>query len=280
MKTQFLFALLLFSLSSFAQVGIGTASPNASSQLDVSSTTKGFLPPRMTLAQRNAIPNPVPGLVIWCSDCEEMQVYSGKLWKSMSGKAASGISEPNITICNQVWSLENLSVVTYNNGDPIPEVSDPVAWQNLTTGAWCWYQNDSATYAATYGRIYNWYAVVDPRGLAPIGWHIPSDDEWLAVIACLGNELVAGGKMKAVSPLWDPPNIAATNSSGFTGLPAGGRNGSDGLFGAVNFLGFWWASTEFDATDAWFSELKNNDAGVYRSHAPKADGVSVRCIKD
>ena len=83
----------------------------------------------------------------------------------------------NVAICSQVWMNKNLDVSTYRNGDPIPNVTDPAIWAGLTTGAYCYYNNDSATYAVVYGKLYNWYAVNDPRGLAPIGWHVPSDVE-------------------------------------------------------------------------------------------------------
>ena len=105
---------------------------------------------------------------------------------------------PSITICNQVWMLKNLDVSTYRNGDPIPQVTDPTTWVGLTTGAWCYYNNDPAN-GAIYGKLYNWYAVNDPRGLAPTGWHVPSDAEWTELSTCLdaisptGN---VGGKMK------------------------------------------------------------------------------------
>ncbi|MFM9006100.1 MAG: FISUMP domain-containing protein, partial [Flavobacteriales bacterium] len=123
-----------------------------------------------------------------------------------------------VTIGSQQWMKKNLSVATYTDGTPIPQVTDPMEWMNLTTGAWCWYNNDSATYAATYGRLYNWYAVAgiydeacwaDPalcKQLAPIGWHVPSDAEWSMMINFLdpvadgGNTLpnIAGGMMKTI----------------------------------------------------------------------------------
>jgi len=92
---------------------------------------------------------------------------------------------PVITICNQVWVQKNLNVSRYSNGDPIPNVTDNLQWATLTTGAWCWYNNDSATYAAVYGKLYNWYAVNDPRGLAPAGWHIPSESDWNKLEKCV-----------------------------------------------------------------------------------------------
>lgn len=273
------FCLLVIQFSK-AQVGIGTNKPASSAQLEISSTNKGFLPPRMTLAQRNLISNPVAGLVIWCSDCDELQVYNGYIWKNMSGTVASDVATafPTIKICNQTWMYKNLDKVTYNNGDPIPQVTDSTEWANLTTGAWCWYNNDSASYAAVYGRLYNWYAVSDPRGLAPVGWHIPTDAEWSTLISCLGGTFfTAGGKMKALT-LWDDPNTGATNSSGFTALPGGSRY-DFGPFG-IRRYGYWWTSSEYSASNAYVRYLQYAESGLFGGSGNKINGYSVRCVKD
>ena len=112
---------------------------------------------------------------------------------------------PTIQICNQIWMQKNLAVDHYRNGDPIPQVTDPTEWASLTTGAWCYYNNDPAN-GSIYGKLYNWFAVNDPRGLAPTGWHIPTDDrdiptssEWQLLSDCLGGNEIAGGKMKSTS---------------------------------------------------------------------------------
>ena len=101
----------------------------------------------------------------------------------------------SVYIHGQQWMTTNLAVTHYRNGDKIPQVRNQANWNTLTTGAWCWYNNDSAT-GAVYGRLYNWYAVNDPRGLAPAGWHVPNDAEWARVSTFLGGKAVAGGKMK------------------------------------------------------------------------------------
>lgn len=284
MKKLFLLTTIAiqFIASSFAQnVGIGTTTPDTSAQLDVSSTNKGFLPPRMTIAQRSAIPSPVAGLIIWCMDCNQLQVYDGSVWQNIGGTKAV---LPSITICSQVWMDKNLDVATYRNGDPIPKVTDNTAWAALTTGAYCYYNNDSATYAATYGKLYNWYAVNDPRGLAPAGWHVPSDAEWTTIETCLGGASVAGGAMKETGTThWTSPNSGATNSSGFTGLPGGSRNGGDGAFGVVGSGGNWWSSSEastFNTTYAWSCNLYYNYGNIYRFNFYKLDGFSVRCLMD
>lgn len=167
--------LLLFSGFVQGQMGIGTAEPAASAQLDVYATGKGFLPPRLAQVQRDGIVKPAAGLMIWCRDCGitgEAQVFNGLAWTNMAGAPAQNALPYQVTIGSQRWMTRNLSVVTYRNGDPIPQVQDSAQWVNLTTGAWCYYNNDPAT-GAIFGKLYNWYAVTDPRGLAPAGWHIP-----------------------------------------------------------------------------------------------------------
>ena len=150
------------------------------------------------------------------------------------------ILDNEVQIGNQIWMTKNLNVSRYRNGDPIPQVTDPIQWNNLTTGAWCYYANNTAN-GKIYGKLYNWYAVNDPRGLAPIGWHVPSDTEWTILTSSLGGQFVAGGKMKSTT-LWNSPNAAATNSSGFFGLP-GGYCYQGFSFPSGN-TGHWWSSTE------------------------------------
>ena len=125
---------------------------------------------------------------------------------------------------------KNLSVARYRNGDKIPQVKTLQLGLGLQLGAWCWYNNDPAN-DSSYGRLYNYYAVADSRGLAPTGWHIPSDSEWTTLSTFLGGDAVAGGKMKeAGTAHWLDPNTGATNSSGFTALPGGLRQGGGFTF--------------------------------------------------
>ncbi len=286
----FIFVFTLFlSPSIKAQVGIGTNAPAQSAMLEINSTTKGFLPPRMTITQRNEIANPLAGLIIWCTDCDELQVFNGTIWKNMAGAAAC--SSPvisNVTICNQVITVRNLDVAFYRNGDPIPKVTG--GWSTLTTGAYRYYNDDSATYAATYGKLYNWYAVNDPRGLAPAGWHIPTDAEWNTLVKCIDPaadttpangiiSLTAGGAMKETGTAhWNTPNTGATNSTGFTGLP-GGWCDDEGTFSQIGALGTWWTSTG-NSSFARGRFLHNSTSNIAILNHPSTYGMSVRCIKD
>ena len=281
---SFLFAaMLIIYLPVYAQVGIGTATPAASAQLDVSSTTKGFLPPRMTAAQRSAISSPTNGLLVYQTDYPSgLYYFNAGVWSKLSETTSypNGTATPVQTICCQSWMTKNLDVATYRNGDPIPKVTDNAAWAALTTGAYCYYNNDSATYAATYGKLYNWYAVNDPRGLAPEGWHVPTDFEWTTLENCLGGAAVAGGAMKETGAIhWTTPNTGATNISGWAGLPGGYRN-SLGTFNGVGNGGYWWSSTVVSTSYAWFRYLNYSNGIISRDFNDKKVGFSVRCLRD
>ena len=191
------------------------------------------------------------------------------------------------TICDQTWMVKNLDVDHYRNGDPIPQVTDPDAWAALTTGAWCYYFNDPAN-GAIYGKLYNWYAVNDPRGLAPTGWHVPTDAEWVTLVNCLGGEYIAGGKLKEIGTThWLDPNIEATNETGFTALP-GNRRSNTGQFdpsSASPFLGvfgFWWTTTEYSINSNYALEkyIVYFSGSVQYGADDKAWGNSVRCVRD
>jgi uncharacterized protein (TIGR02145 family) len=184
-----------------------------------------------------------------------------------------------VTIGTQIWTTKNLDVSTYRNGDPIPQVQNPNLWSTLTTGAWCYYENNSAN-GIVYGKLYNWYAVNDPRGLAPIGYHIPTDADWTILTNYLGGLTEAGGKMKSTgNQFWNDPNNGATNLSGFSGLP-GGYCGNNGTFPPTRINGYWWSSTLGTIGGAWFRSLGYNHASVFRLESAKGYGCSVRCIKD
>jgi uncharacterized protein (TIGR02145 family) len=186
---------------------------------------------------------------------------------------------PTITICSQVWMTKNLDVITYRNGDPIPQVTDPVQWQNLTTGAWAYVNNDPAT-NTNYGKIYNWYAVNDPRGLAPTGWHIPTQTEYTTLYNCLGGEYIAGGKLKTSGTSdWMAPNTGATNSSGFSALP-GGKRTNTGAYSGFGTQGLLWTATSQSGTHAWASSLLYSSTWADFTGLEKKEGGAVRCVKD
>jgi uncharacterized protein (TIGR02145 family) len=185
-----------------------------------------------------------------------------------------------VTIGTQVWMTKNLDVSTFRNGDPIPEAKTNSEWEAAGENqqpAWCYYKNDPAN-GAKYGKLYNWYAVNDPRGLAPVRYHIPTDAEWTQLSEYLGGEDVAGKKMKSTSG-WNE-NGNGTNESGFNGLPGGCRSNL-GNFELIGEHGYWWSSSEYDATFAWGRGLKDYNGNVKRGYGPgKEGGFSVRCLRD
>jgi uncharacterized protein (TIGR02145 family) len=188
-----------------------------------------------------------------------------------------GNTYATIVIGTQEWMAENLRTTTYANGDPIPNVTDNAQWQNLTTGAWSHYNNDSQ-YENPYGKLYNWYAVADPRNICPTGWHVPSDPELTVLSDYLGGESIAGSKMKSTgTQYWLSPNEEATNESGFSGLPGGLRAG---IFEEVGLQGRWWSSTQLGANSAFFRELSYGSGYAFRNDYGKKVGLSVRCLRD
>jgi uncharacterized protein (TIGR02145 family) len=185
---------------------------------------------------------------------------------------------PTVLIGNQWWMAENLRTANYANGEPIPNVTDNTAWTQLSSGAWCNY-NNNVTNDAVYGKLYIFYTTVDPRGLCPAGWHVPSDGEWTVLTDYLGGTSTAGGKLKATTG-WNAPNTGATNESGFSGLPGGHRGANGAGFINVGITGHWWSSTEASSTDAWLCWLFHENDNAYRNSFGKQNGFSVRCLRD
>jgi uncharacterized protein (TIGR02145 family) len=214
------------------------------------------------------------------------------------------IQSGEVRIGTQVWMTKNLNTAKYSDGTPIPQVTDPTAWENLTTGAWCYYANNTAN-GPVYGKLYNWYAVAGifdaasfsnsalRKKLAPTGWHVPTDAEWSILINFLDPNAnggstfpnLAGGKMKATGTiqmgtgLWRNPNTAATNESRFTGLP-GGYHVNYGPFAYIGELCYWWTSTEIGTANAWSRDLGYSNGYAVQYFYEKNYGFSVRCLRD
>ncbi len=203
-----------------------------------------------------------------------------------------------IKIGNKIWMAENLRVTRYRNGQAISQVTGAADWAacgaRTEKGAWCFYQNNSVN-NRPYGKLYNWYATTDPRGLAPQGWHIPSNEEWIELSNALGGYQVAGGKMKTTGTLeagdglWTAPNKNATNSSGFSAVPAGERSAS-GSFNGKSIRTRWWTTDRWEG-DAFTSyildiNLFGEQAALFNSSGETVNtynalaGLSVRCVKD
>jgi len=195
---------------------------------------------------------------------------------TLLSSCASSIKTVNIG--TQKWTTENLNTSTFRNGEKIMEVTSMMEWEKAAKEripAYCHYDYDTAN-ASKYGKLYNWFAVTDPRGLAPKGFHIPSDKEYTDMINLLGSDS-AGYKLKSTTG-WEN-NGNGSNSSGFNGLPSGGC-GIDGVFGMLNTHGAFWSSTDVGNDFAWYYLIANEFVIVHRVHNYKWVGLSVRCVKD
>lgn len=288
MKTFFLTLVLVISSigSAFTQVGIGTTAPNPAAILEMTSSEKGLLIPRMTQVQRLAIPTPAAGLLVYQTDIlPGFYFYDGSTWNLLKIRTeggsghlidADGNQYPTVVIGNQEWMAENLRVTHYRNGEAIPKVTGNSAWGALTTGAYCWYSNDSITYGG-YGIIYNFYTVEDSRQICPEGWHVATNSEWTTLVSYLGGSGAAGGPMKVLRQ-WSSPNTGATNLNGFSARP-GGYRGVTGSFGQLLLEGYFWTSTTSGGSP-YYRLLQYNSAGVTETTASKKFGIYVRCVRD
>jgi uncharacterized protein (TIGR02145 family) len=195
----------------------------------------------------------------------------------------------SVLIGSQCWMKENLKTTKYPDGTPIPNVTGQSTWNGLTSAAYCDYGN-SPSYSAIYGRLYNWWAVMNGegssssvpsgvQGICPDGWYLPSDQEWSVLVNYLGGAAVAGGHLKeAGTSHWYSPNTGADNSSGFTSLGSGGRSSIG--FSDLYMYGGWWSSTQYNSGDGWRVYTQYNSAEIVINEYPKVLGYSVRCLKE
>jgi len=195
---------------------------------------------------------------------------------------ADGNVYNTVIIGTQCWMQTNLKTTKYNNSDIIgtsnPDTLNISSEQNPT---YQWAFEGNTTYAATYGRLYTWYAITDPRAVCPTGWHIPTDEEWTTLINYLGGDSIAGEKLKeAGTAHWYAPNYGVTNQSDFTALPGGYRT-PNGMYSGILFKGMWWSATQSNLPDnAYDRQLSYNTNEVNRGNNSKKMGFAVRCVKD
>ena len=195
----------------------------------------------------------------------------------------------SVTIGTQVWMVENLRTTKYNDGTPIPLVTDAATWGALTTPGYCWYNNDEASNKAAYGALYNWKAAMNA---CPAGWHLPTDAEWKILERNLGmnntdadatgwrySALVGGQLKETGTSHWKVPAVGATNTSGLTSLPGGDRDTDVGFIDLGNYC-FFWSATEDGSSRAWYRRLNDDNAGVHRSSSRQPTGYSVRCLQN
>lgn len=193
-----------------------------------------------------------------------------------------------VKIGNQTWMAKNLNVDKFRNGDLIPQAKSNEEWEKAGEEgkpAWCYYLNIPQN-QNSYGKLYNWYAVNDPRGLAPAGWKVPTNEDWVELVDFLGDEINLGKKMKSIE-LWadfDEEFAYGTNESGFSGLPGGGRD-EEGDFYGFGESGFWWSSTD-ESSDMFGNDvvlycwLHYSNRFVVWDFEYKENGYSVRCLRE
>jgi uncharacterized protein (TIGR02145 family) len=183
-----------------------------------------------------------------------------------------------VRIGNQLWLKENLKVTHYNDGTPIPNITD-ISWDTLKKGAYCWLNNDASIKNTNYGAHYNWYAATN-NTICPKGWHVPNDEEWLILINFLGGSEKAGGKLKESGlSHWKSPNTGATNESDFFALPSGYCFRPDYFHEHHEFTGFWLVN-ELSSDQAWYRSLWYWDEKIAKKSFIKTTGFSIRCIQD
>lgn len=179
----------------------------------------------------------------------------------------------------QCWLKENLHSAHYQNGDSIPEVLDNAQWSAQSQGAFSKYENNNV-YDSIYGKLYNGFAIADPRNVCPAGWHVSNKDDWDQLLDSLGGADIAAGSLKATE-LWSLPNTGASNLIGFTALP-GGTHDADhgGFFSSITNSGYWWESTSLSNPGGAVRYMNYPNVNVNRFTFLKKNGFSVRCVRD
>lgn len=210
--------------------------------------------------------------------------YGNQLSFKTASKCPSTITDGSgnvyevVQIDQQCWMTSNLKTTKYINGNDIPNLSDNSQWANTTNGAYCDYDNNSAN-SEVYGKLYNWFAV-QTGNLCPQGWHVATDSNWITLVEYLGGSTVAGGKLKEIGTShWMTPNSSATDEFGFSALP-GGMRYDQGDFYNIQYVGYWWTSTNNFSTKAWMRSMNYNQSNITKSSNEKNYGHSVRCVKD
>ncbi len=210
--------------------------------------------------------------------------YGNQLSFKTASKCPSTITDGSgniyevVQIDQQCWMTSNLKTTKYNNGNDIPNLTDNAQWSSTTNGAYCNYENNTAN-AEVYGKLYNWYAV-ETGNLCPQGWHVATDSNWILLAEYLGGNNMAGGKLKEIGTShWMSPNSSATDEYGFSALP-GGMRYDQGDFYNIQYVGYWWTSTNNYSTKAWMRSMNYNQSNITKSSNEKNYGHSVRCVKD
>ena len=284
------------TMKASGNVGIGTTSPSYSAELEISSTTRGFLPPRMTTSQMEAISSPATGLMLYNTSINAVVVFNGDVWEQVQNKDGQscgdftyeGQTYSTVIIGSQCWMAENLNV-----GTMIDSLDDQT--DNGTIEKYC-YRNETDS-CDIYGGLYQWDEVMQyvstegAQGICPAGWHIPTDDEWKILEGYVDSQygigdpewdntgwrgFDAGEKLKSTNGWYSSGN--GSDAYGFAALP-GGHRYYNGNFNRIEDYAYFWSSTA-SGTIALRRRLDYNLDGVIRRFYQQEDGYSVRCLKD
>ncbi len=225
-----------------------------------------------------AFNNPPAGTIVW--NGLKLLGYDGNAWIPLTGFSLNrivadmdGNEYPTVIVGQLEWTTKNLKSVTFQNTQTIPEVTDPTDWANTTDPAWCWYNNDSSL-DEFYGKLYNWHAARDTGFICPDGFRVPTQNDWQNLINQIGSE---AAKVKAKDALWDPP---ANNSTGFTAVPAGLRNGDTGQFENFQIANGLWSITQNESLESIFYELSVNFLALSENTTQRQTGMSIRCVRN
>ena len=212
-------------------------------------------------------------LVAISAGCNKMSESSGTV------ADVEGNIYNTVRIGTQVWMAENLRTTLLSDGTSLDAVQDAGDWSEVSSPAYCWYDNDEAANRQVYGALYNYYSVSTGK-LCPEGWHVPTLDEWQILGDELADTLSAGGQLKETGTgHWNSPNTGATNSSGFTALPAGLRY-FEGTYNSLGYFASFWSFTEEDINRGWYSSLYYADSRLGMNTTFKRNGFSVRCLRN
>ncbi len=231
----------------------------------------------------NVEADPEPGTIRWTGT--DFEGYNGLTWISLTGNMEVGSVidvdsnvYKTVRLGDQIWMAENLRTTRYRDSTLIRQETDPNVWRTLIEGAWCWFGNIES-YEIPYGKLYNWYAATSNKKICPEGWGVPSISDWNELGNYLGGLLISGGKMKEEGfTHWSPPNIEASNESGFTGVGGGRRYGITGDFENFHQVAYFWTDhVDYDGT---YYYLFTGNGELASSSSDKQTGLSVRCIKD
>jgi uncharacterized protein (TIGR02145 family) len=207
------------------------------------------------------------------------QVIGFSALQAQAVKDIEGNIYPTTLIGQKVWMAENLKTTKYNDGTPIPLVTGEKEWGAMKKAAYCWYNNDIEN-GEVYGALYNYFAATSKK-ICPVGWHVPSNEEWTTLVAVLGDEATAGNKLKeAGMDHWNNALVVVTNEYDFTALPAGYRAFTGDFPSDGNNYAIWWTTSEFDAAKAWNRGLYFNTPRIFNGYRDKRSGFSIRCVKD